>query len=96
MSTELNLFVLIIEVILLTTVLYAVGHFFVDQEEDYFIVKRYYKKDVFRKILTCTLVSVVILAVLHIIAYLCIWILTMNGIEASSIHEAELMMLLRC
>lgn len=93
MSTELNLF---IEVIWLTTVLYAVGHYFTSQEESYFIVERYYKKGRFQKILICMLSSVVIVSVLYIIANLCIWVLTMNGIKVSSIYEGQLIMLLRC
>lgn len=96
MGTELNLFVLIIEVIWLTTVLYAVGHYLTSQEETYFIVEGYYKKGVFQKILICLIASVVIVIYLYIMSYLCIWLLAMNGIKASSMHEALLIVSLRC
>lgn len=81
MGTESNLFVIIIEVIWLATVLYAVGHYRESQEETYFIVKGYHKKSIFQKILICMLASVTIVTSIHIISYLCVWLLAMIGIQ---------------
>lgn len=87
MSTELSLEI-IFGSILFTTVLYAVavGHCLMSQKETYYT-------DMFRKVLLCMLSSVAIVTVIYIIAYLCVWIMTMNVIKSSSIHDAEIEML---